>query len=206
MTSPFSSPAPPAPSGAADDKSKSYQGAGQRSGYLLKLGHVRKSWKQRWFVLRDDKLFYFRTRESPSPLNCIDLQDTSVRKSANREKSQFSFEIVTKKRAYTLVAGNADEMTRWMRALSIQTSLVVENALMARAETEICNAEYQHATRAIALMQQMQQEEQERQRLREELQLQQQQQQQQQLQQQQQQQQPSSTAPSPTRADNRQQQ
>eukprot|EP01122_Echinamoeba_exundans_P001625 TRINITY_DN11645_c0_g1_i1.p1 TRINITY_DN11645_c0_g1~~TRINITY_DN11645_c0_g1_i1.p1 ORF type:complete len:830 (+),score=177.25 TRINITY_DN11645_c0_g1_i1:105-2594(+) len=45
----------------------------QKQGGLLKKGHVRKNWKQRWFRLQDRNLFYFRTPEDLKPLAVLDL-------------------------------------------------------------------------------------------------------------------------------------
>lgn len=38
---------------------------------LRKQGHFVKNWKERWFVLQGDKLFYFKARTDPRPQGCV---------------------------------------------------------------------------------------------------------------------------------------
>jgi len=46
-------------------------------GHLKKKGHLVKNWKQRWFILRGDKLWYFKKKEDLStPLGEISLSDS----------------------------------------------------------------------------------------------------------------------------------
>ena len=33
----------------------------EKSGYALKKGHLRKNWKQRWLLLKDEYLYYFES-------------------------------------------------------------------------------------------------------------------------------------------------
>jgi len=47
-------------------------------GYLFKKGHVVKNWKKRWFILKDGKLFYFRSKEDKEPTGIIPLKGASV--------------------------------------------------------------------------------------------------------------------------------
>jgi len=49
-----------------------------KDGFLFKLGHVVKNWKKRWFVLKDGKLFYYRSKEDKEPTGIIPLKGASV--------------------------------------------------------------------------------------------------------------------------------
>jgi PH domain/Swiss Army Knife protein, DSP-PTPase phosphatase domain len=52
----------------AHDVAMPWRGAvTERGGYLLKLGHVRKNWKRRWFVLHCATLAYFKSPRDSSP-------------------------------------------------------------------------------------------------------------------------------------------
>jgi hypothetical protein len=33
----------------------------EKSGYVMKKGHVVKNWKQRWLLLKDEYLYYFES-------------------------------------------------------------------------------------------------------------------------------------------------
>ncbi|KAI7841970.1 hypothetical protein COHA_004497 [Chlorella ohadii] len=44
----------------------------EQAGYLMKLGHGRKSWQERFFVLKGSSLFYFKDRKAPHKANKID--------------------------------------------------------------------------------------------------------------------------------------
>lgn len=51
-----------------------------REGWLTKQGHRVRSWKQRWFVLQNDMLFYFETPPQPDvrPLGSVSLRGAEV--------------------------------------------------------------------------------------------------------------------------------
>lgn len=46
-----------------------------KEGYFFKCGDKHKSWKQRWFVLTKDILYYFEKETSTEPLGIIPLKD-----------------------------------------------------------------------------------------------------------------------------------
>jgi len=46
-----------------------------KEGYLVKLGAVVKSWKNRWFVLRNEELSYYAREKDKEPIRIIKLKD-----------------------------------------------------------------------------------------------------------------------------------
>ena len=62
----------------------------EKSGYLTKQGGRWKSWKKRWFVLKDNNLYYFKDEKSVTPIGFIPLEALDVRELSERP---FCFEI-----------------------------------------------------------------------------------------------------------------
>jgi hypothetical protein len=54
-------------------------GTGEFSGYLLKLGVVNKSWRERYFVLAGDRLVYFKKKDQKRAIAAIRLQWSFIR-------------------------------------------------------------------------------------------------------------------------------
>ncbi|XP_053577201.1 cytohesin-4 [Bombina bombina] len=50
----------------------------QREGWLLKLGGRVKTWKKRWFILKDNCLYYFEFITDKEPLGIIPLENLSI--------------------------------------------------------------------------------------------------------------------------------
>jgi len=50
-----------------------------KSGYLWKKGERRKNWKKRWFVLRTEKMAYYKDEKVRSPCNHTMLIPTSLK-------------------------------------------------------------------------------------------------------------------------------
>ncbi|KAL6041758.1 phosphatidylinositol-3,4,5-trisphosphate binding [Balamuthia mandrillaris] len=84
-------------------------------GYLTKQGNSIKSWKTRWFVLRDYLLYYFKTLGDFQPAGMIDLGYATVRRT--QTKKQYSFEIITPQRIYPIYASNKRNLDEWMEKL-----------------------------------------------------------------------------------------
>jgi len=99
-------------------------------GYLYKKSSsVRKDWKRRWFVLRTDKLLYYRGWKDPKPQPVCDIMLCTVREVKNSEL-KCCFEIISpNKRAYVLQAVNEIEMHTWMEAIrrAIEISLAKQS-------------------------------------------------------------------------------
>ncbi len=62
-----------------------------KSGQLIKRGHVRKNWKERWFVLQKDNLFYFKGKTDPKPIGHVPLRGAVVQKASSFKP--FTFEV-----------------------------------------------------------------------------------------------------------------
>ncbi|KAG0266257.1 hypothetical protein BG011_002954 [Mortierella polycephala] len=83
-----------------------------RQGYLLKLGNKYKTWRKKWFVLRGDKLTYYKNTKtdpvSKSKLYCL--------------------RIVTSKRSFVCCAPDEDTLLQWLDALHVECGRVAREA------------------------------------------------------------------------------
>jgi hypothetical protein len=134
-------------------------GNGEFCGMLKKLGQYRQAYKDRWFVLQADKLWYFKTQEQARAITYIPLRDAVIKDSNDRPKrfgaalmqqsnsKLLTFEIITQERVFELVAPTPEEKKRWLQLLQEQTKLQVENDKIAFAEAEIEQHELKMAQR-----------------------------------------------------------
>lgn len=105
----------------------------EKKGWLVKQGQKVKSWKKRWFILRDN-LTYFGSATSSAPKGIISLEKiisvTSVDGLCD-SSHQYCFEIVVdlgcieestenmELRSYLICANNEDEMNDWVEAINL---------------------------------------------------------------------------------------
>lgn len=92
-------------------------------GYLSKLGARHKAWRERWFVLQGDKLFYFKSHHSASSISYIKVSDAYVKPCLEDDgrPSKYIFQIDTKDRLYFLKSKTSREMTHWINMLQRNT-------------------------------------------------------------------------------------
>jgi hypothetical protein len=108
------------------------------SGFLWKRGELNRAWQQRWCVLVDTTLWYFKSKDASVPLKGIKLDQCVVRQTdAESATRPLAFEIVTKQRAFLLAADSRDALHKWLEELALCTSLQSENLLIERAENLI---------------------------------------------------------------------
>eukprot|EP01102_Stenamoeba_stenopodia_P014553 TRINITY_DN4843_c0_g1_i1.p1 TRINITY_DN4843_c0_g1~~TRINITY_DN4843_c0_g1_i1.p1 ORF type:complete len:271 (+),score=60.37 TRINITY_DN4843_c0_g1_i1:262-1074(+) len=93
------------------------------TGYLTKLGKIRKNWKKRWFVLEGWNLKYYTSEKETKPKGIIPLEDCFIKRSFDGEAGKFCFQIRTQSRAWLLCAETKEDMLRWVKALYKQNSL-----------------------------------------------------------------------------------
>ncbi|KAH6570041.1 hypothetical protein BASA50_006410 [Batrachochytrium salamandrivorans] len=87
------------------------------SGYLLKKGEQRRSWKRRWFVLRPGMLSYYQNDKEYEILNLISLADVTTIAQVDLRRRPFVFAMVTRKRTYYVSASSLPDRDTWMDAI-----------------------------------------------------------------------------------------
>uniref|UniRef100_A0A915JU82 PH domain-containing protein n=1 Tax=Romanomermis culicivorax TaxID=13658 RepID=A0A915JU82_ROMCU len=108
------------------------------SGYLNKLGNKTKTWKKRWFVLKDDALRYFRSQidqDKKDPCGVINVSDIIGLSRLSGSSSTDGFEIITNKGRYCLSTeetGNTDE---WFKSLQVCRKEAIAKKVKDKSQT-----------------------------------------------------------------------
>ncbi|XP_069733481.1 pleckstrin homology domain-containing family A member 2 [Phaenicophaeus curvirostris] len=94
-----------------------------KSGYCVKQGNVRKSWKRRYFVLDEFSVSYYKCEQDKEPLRSILLKDICkthecLVKSGDLLMRDNLFEIVTSSRTFYIQADSPEDMHSWIRVIS----------------------------------------------------------------------------------------
>ncbi|KAJ8786447.1 hypothetical protein J1605_006228 [Eschrichtius robustus] len=93
-----------------------------KSGYCVKQGNVRKSWKRRFFVLDDFTICYFKCEQDREPLRTIFLKDVlktheCLVKSGDLLMRDNLFEIITSSRTFYVQADSPEDMHSWIKEI-----------------------------------------------------------------------------------------
>nr|GEX35227.1 hypothetical protein [Tanacetum cinerariifolium] len=115
----------------------------ERTGWLTKQGEYIKTWRRRWFVLKQGKLFWFKesivTRGS-SPRGVIPLGGCLTVKGAEDViNKEFSFELSTRSDTMYFIADSDKEKEDWIN--SIGRSIVQ----LSRSVTDKEITDYDHS-------------------------------------------------------------
>ncbi|RWS02986.1 uncharacterized protein B4U79_10459, partial [Dinothrombium tinctorium] len=91
----------------------------EKSGYLTKLGGRLKTWKRRWFVVKDGKLYYYRSQSDAirgKPKGFLLLDERS---SVSKTEGSSTFRITTNqnRNVHYLTAESVIIMEEWVRVL-----------------------------------------------------------------------------------------
>ncbi|NWU49970.1 PKHA2 protein, partial [Dromas ardeola] len=94
-----------------------------KSGYCVKQGNVRKSWKRRYFVLDEFSISYYKCEQDKEPLRSILLRDVCkthecLVKSGDLLMRDNLFEIITSSRTFYIQADSPEDMHSWIRAIT----------------------------------------------------------------------------------------
>lgn len=97
----------------------------EKEGWLLKESHATKDWREFWFILKGDSLYFFKSPTSLSKLaGCIHLTDMLVRGATERERP---FSIALRNRGshqspIFLAAKDEKEYKEWLNTLTLVSS------------------------------------------------------------------------------------
>ena len=75
-------------------------------GFLLKRGANNSTFRQRWFILKGNVLFYFKTAQDLTPVGFILLEGSTVKPAPATEEVAWAFTIQFggQSRSYVLIA------------------------------------------------------------------------------------------------------
>ena len=93
----------------------------ERCGWLVKQGDVIKTWRRRWFVLKQGKLFWFLGPDVTAATPTRGVVDVgkclSVKGAEDAINRQFGFELSSRVDTKYYVADSAKEKEEWINAL-----------------------------------------------------------------------------------------
>ncbi|XP_078284900.1 pleckstrin homology domain-containing family A member 2-like isoform X2 [Rhinoraja longicauda] len=92
-----------------------------KSGFCVKQGIVRKSWKRRYFILDENSFSYFKCEMEKEPLRAIPLKDIQRAQDCSCSQALMRdnlFELVTATRTFYIQADSPAEMESWIAAVN----------------------------------------------------------------------------------------
>jgi len=97
-----------------------------KEGYLCKRGHVVKNWKKRWFIVKNDMLYYFKDKTDSEPLDEVPLKRSEVCPSTKMGKP-FCFELNAKaiEKIFYIQAESDDDMNARIAAIKAASEFSV---------------------------------------------------------------------------------
>eukprot|EP00735_Rhodelphis_limneticus_P014986 TRINITY_DN9112_c0_g1::TRINITY_DN9112_c0_g1_i1::g.18218::m.18218 TRINITY_DN9112_c0_g1::TRINITY_DN9112_c0_g1_i1::g.18218 ORF type:complete len:180 (+),score=11.67,sp/Q9ST43/PH1_ARATH/41.23/3e-26,PH/PF00169.24/4.8e-23,PH_11/PF15413.1/5.1e-08,PH_3/PF14593.1/1.3e-08,PH_9/PF15410.1/0.00014,PH_8/PF15409.1/0.0023,PH_6/PF15406.1/0.015,PH_6/PF15406.1/1.9e+03 TRINITY_DN9112_c0_g1_i1:30-542(+) len=89
-----------------------------KEGWLTKQGGIIRNWKERWFILTDSQLVYFKDKDAIQPQALINLkQCTSIKGAEELLQKDYSFQLQTPDRTYFFLASSEQDKTEWINAI-----------------------------------------------------------------------------------------
>ncbi|XP_051546416.1 differentially expressed in FDCP 6 homolog [Myxocyprinus asiaticus] len=98
-----------------------------KKGYLLKKGHVRRNWQERWFVLKHSSLTYYVGEDLKEKKGEILLEEnTVVENLPDREGRRCLFCVKTLARTFEMSASDMKQRVDWVQAVQTAFRLKAE--------------------------------------------------------------------------------
>lgn len=94
----------------------SLEGQATKCGWMTKQGGSVKSWKKRWCLLNENKLYYYKAKTSSKPQGLIEInQNTGL---SLDSKSKSTFFIETARRVFPFRCATEEDRTAWFECLT----------------------------------------------------------------------------------------
>jgi len=93
-------------------------GTPDKDGWLTKQGGSFKSWKRRWFILKGDTLFYFKTQRDIEQKGHIKLDPNTTLEDEPNQKKKFFFAVATPSRRYLIYSDTEEQKQQWVERIS----------------------------------------------------------------------------------------
>lgn len=114
----------------------------QRQGFMQKLGHNRKKWFKRFFVLRDSFLLCYNLQKSTltvAPSLALHIANCKIAETEHGSKPCFSI-TTAEKDNYLFACANVDERKAWLKDIQIGRTITHVNMVKVNIENQ-CLAE-----------------------------------------------------------------
>lgn len=110
-----------APSQADMTEGVEFWHGAERAGWLMKQGDVIRTWRRRWFVLKEGKLFWFlsdKVTPSSKTRGVIDVgKCLSVKGAEDVINKANGFELSTRAETKYFIAGSSKEKEEWINSI-----------------------------------------------------------------------------------------
>ncbi|XP_077373287.1 switch-associated protein 70b [Festucalex cinctus] len=124
-----------------------------KQGYMMKKGHKRKNWTERWFTLKPNSISYYVSEDQTEKKGDILLDEhCSVEPLADKEGKKCLFFIRSSNKSFEISASDKKKKQEWIQAIQTCVNLM-------RAGRQAPHRESRHKRRELRLKQQADQEE-----------------------------------------------
>ena len=95
-----------------------------KEGYLTKQGRIRKNWRVRWFILRNQYLSYYRTKQHKKPLGTLNLMEAISVDLDNSKQKEFCFRVIMPSRTWYFLGNSIEDSQQWVELLRMKLAHV----------------------------------------------------------------------------------
>ncbi|XP_078485492.1 pleckstrin homology domain-containing family A member 1 isoform X2 [Ciona intestinalis] len=88
-----------------------------KQGWAIKQGHVRKNWKRRYFILKQDRFAYYKSDQDKDPIRSIPINEILAARAEDEMKPRDNLLLLaTTDKIYYIQAETEDDMYEWVDA------------------------------------------------------------------------------------------